>query len=399
MSAQIADVVPDACELLGLGEPTHGEPAFEWVRNGLIRELVVTAGFRSVVLETDRVAALTLNEYVCEGVGSLDQAMDQGFSHGLGEEPANRSLIEWLHDWNLSQSAPRRVTVHGFDTPTEFASAPSPRPYLLHAGEYLGVDIEIDELVGDDQRWSRPEAVMDASLSPGATAEAHTLRVIAHDLLIALHARAPQLISATSLNAWRSVKVRLNAVLGLLAYHRQAASMVDEATRISELLATRDALMAGNLFDIRAEEGRRGPTLVFAHNRHLQRQESQWTLDDMNLVWHSAGAIVSSVMGSHYTFVAGSLGASSELGLRQPPLHTYEALLEQAIPAELKSLGCGLVRPSTLRGGRLRADVTPDQGYFPLDESTVRSADAILHISDVVRAIGHGDMGRSGSAI
>ncbi|MFP5078694.1 erythromycin esterase family protein, partial [Rhizobium sp. YIM 134829] len=311
--------------------------------------------------------------------------------HSLGELQANRRLIEWLHDFNLSRPGPERVTVHGFDAPTEFTSAPSPRPYLQRAIDYLDADIDIDDLVGDDQQWSRSEAVMDAGLSPGAAAEADALRAIAHDLLISLHARAPQLIAATSHDAWRSVRVHLTAVLGLLAYHKQAAQQVDETARLSGLLATRDAIMARNLIDIRAEEGRRGATIVYAHNRHLQRERSQWTLGDMNLVWNSAGAIIDSVIGPRYTFVAGSLGTSSELGLQEPPPDTYEALLGHATGGEHESSGWGLVPASTLVSGYSRTDVTPAQGYFPLDELTLQSADWILHISDAVTAVRRGD--------
>ncbi|MET0994597.1 MAG: erythromycin esterase family protein, partial [Mycobacterium sp.] len=50
------------------------------------------------------------------------------------------------------------------------------------------------------------------------------------------------------------------------------------ATRFARLTGLRDAMMADNLLDIAAREARRGPTLVFAHNRHLQKHPSFWQL-------------------------------------------------------------------------------------------------------------------------
>lgn len=338
---------------------------------------LINRGFRSLVLETDRAAALTLNDFVHHGRGTLDQAMEHGFSHGLGALVANRRCIAWLHDFNQSRPEAERVTVHGFDAPTEFTSAPSPRRFLLPACNYLEADIDIDELVGDDEQWSDPRAVMDAHSSPGATSAAITLRAITHDLLVSLYARAPELIASTSLRAWHTARIHLVTALNLLAYHRQAAQRIDEVARVNGLLATRDAIMAQNLIDIRAEEAGRGATLVFAHNRHLQRRHSQWTLGGMNLNWSSAGAIIDSVIGGHYTFVAGSLGSSSCLGLQPPPQDTYEGLLGKAVSS------WGLVSPPPpIDGGRPRVDVTPDQGYFPLDDAVIQSADTILHVSD-----------------
>ena len=134
--------------------------------------------------------------------------------------------------------------------------------------------------------------------------------------------------------------------------------------------------MAQNLLDIRTVEASRGPTMIFAHNRHLQRQRSQWHLGDMDLTWSCAGSIVDSILSGHYTFIAGSLGASSELGLKEPDRGTYEELLDHEIP------DWGLVPVQTLAGGRSRDDTSPEQGYFPLDEPTIQSADAIMHINN-----------------
>ncbi|WP_184691537.1 erythromycin esterase family protein [Saccharothrix tamanrassetensis] len=375
MSQDIRDFVTASCDLLALGEPTHQEPAFAWVRNELFARLV-DRGFRSIALETDRVAALTVDDFVQRGVGTLDAAMGEGFSHGFGELDANRQLVAWMRDYNENRPAEERLAFHGFDVSTEMMSAPSPQRYLEHARDYLGIDLDLAALAGDEERWSRTEAIMDPAMSVGATAEADRLRSVADDMLTSLYARAPELVAATSRAEWLRARTHLTAGLGLLRYHRQAAVRLEQSARISLLSATRDALMARNLLDIRGVEAHRGATLVFAHNLHLRRSLSTWRPADMDVSWYGAGAVVECLSDEQYTFVAGSLGRSEALGLGEPEAGTYESSLQGRVT------GWGLTTPTAVTSARTRTDTTPAQGYFPLDETTLDAADAILHISD-----------------
>ncbi|TJZ58822.1 erythromycin esterase family protein [Streptomyces piniterrae] len=381
MTKEIRDFATTSCDLLALGEPTHREPAFGWVRNELFVQLV-DRGFRSIALETDRVAALTVNDFVQEGVGSLDAVMSEGFSHGFGELEANRRLIAWMREHNESRPPAERLAFHGFDAATETMSAPSPRSYLEYARDYLKLDLDLASLTGDDERWSRTEAIMDPAMSIGDTAEAQRLRALADDMLTSLHARAPELIAATSRAEWFRARAHLTAGLGLLRYHKQSAQRLEQGVRWTHMCATRDALMAQNLLDIRDMEARRGATLVFAHNLHLQRNPSSMRMGDMELDWFGAGAILGSLVGEEYTFVAGSLGRSEALGLQEPEPDTYEGLLQRRISTwGLTTATTVVTTATTAAATRTRTDTTPQQGYFPLDEATLDEADAVLHIN------------------
>ncbi|MFF9839638.1 erythromycin esterase family protein [Streptomyces sp. NPDC013740] len=378
MSQDIHTFATSSCTLLGLGEPTHQEPAFGRVRNALLARLA-DRGFRSVALETDRVAALRVDDYVRGGAGTLDSVMTEGFSHDFGALDANRELVAWMRQHNEDLPPGEQLAFHGFDTPTENYSAPSPRAALEQVCGYLGLDSEaarLAALLGDDERWSRPEAVLDADRSPGATREAEQVRALADDLVGALHSRAPELIAATSLGAWRRAKTHLTAGIGLLRYHRQCAEPGDTGTRITRLLATRDALMAENLLDIRAAEERRGPTLVSAHNLHLHRTVSVWSTGELSATWSGAGGILGSLLGERYVCVAGSLGSSAALGLGHPEPDTYEGVLQERVD------GWGIIGAADLRDGRKRTGLDPAKGYFPLDGTTLDGVDAVLHIGD-----------------
>ncbi|MGK5738578.1 DUF6194 family protein [Micromonospora sp. URMC 103] len=382
-AAALLAALPSAAEILAVGEPTHGEPAFPRLRNRLLESLVAH-GFRSVAVESDRVAGLDVDAYVQGGDASPDAVLDAGFSHGMGRLDANRELVTWLRAYNERRPPDERVTFHGFDAPLEMTSAPSPRRHLHHVHAYLsrhlGPDTfrhgraDLDALLGDDERWSDAAAIFDPHRSVGASPEAGALRLIADDLSTILYAEAPALVAASSADEWHRARVHASAAAGLLRYHAQAAEPAPPAVRTSRMLAVRDAWMAQNLLDIRSRERHRGPTLVFAHNRHLQRHRSTWRLADMDLGWSSAGAIVSTLLGPRYAVVVGSLGASDAVGLAEPPAGTFEAALGGRT---------ALVSPAAVPnadGLRSRSDVTPEQGYFPLDTETLAHCDAVLHV-------------------
>ncbi|GGU69721.1 erythromycin esterase family protein [Kitasatospora aureofaciens] len=384
MSQDIRDFLTPCCELLALGEPTHQEPAFGRVRNRLFAQLV-ERGFRSIALETDRVAALAVDDYVRHGAGTLDAVLDEGFTHGFGAQPGNRELVAWMREFNRDRGPAEQLAFHGFDTPTENTTAPSPRGYLEHARDYLRhhlpdhlrLDVDIAELAGEDERWSREQAVLDAASSPGETPEAVRLRRIADDLLTQLYLRAPELIEAGSRAEWFRARTRLQAGLGLLRYHAQVAVRgLGLSDRVSGLLGLRDALMAQNLLDIRAIEAGRGPTLVFSHNLHLQQAPSAWAGGELECRWNGAGRIVGPLLGERYVFVAGSLGRSEVLGLAEPVPGTYEALVGQGVDA-----AWALVEPPAPGEGRARSDTAPQQGYA-FDRASFAGASAVLHIGD-----------------
>ncbi|MFC9434062.1 erythromycin esterase family protein [Nocardia sp. NPDC057030] len=375
MSQNIRDFVPTPCDLVALGEPTHQEPAFQLVRNELFAQLA-DLGFRSIALETDRVAALAVNDFVQTGVGAFETVMNEGFSHGWGKLEGNRQLVGWMREYNRQRPPEERLSFHGFDGQTENTTAPSPRRYLEYARDYLRSDLDLANLLGADELWDREEAILDATKSIGATPEADRVRSIAHDLLVALERRAPELIDRTSSAEWHRARTYLTAGIGLLRYHRQAARQLDLDARISLLSSTRDAIMAQNLLDIRRLEAGRGATLAHAHNFHLRRHPGTMQVAGMVLDWVGVGAIVGALWGEQYTFIAGSLGRSPGLELPAPEPDTYEGSLQSRIST------WGLAPAATIAGARMRTGTTPEKGYFPLDRATFDTADTVLHIAD-----------------
>ena len=386
--------------LLGLGEPMHGEEEFPRLRNRAFRHLVEREGYRSVAIESDCLAALTVDAYVAGGGGPLDEVMEGGFSHGFGESGANRELVAWMREHNRDRAPEDRLRFYGFDAPTEVTGAASPRQSLVALHGHLATHLEadslpcdletIDRLVGDDERWTNPEAAMDPSRSIGASPEARELRLLADDLLAALTSESPRLIAAASKEDWWRACLHGRTAAGLLRYH---AAMADgsghRAAQISRLMARRDAMMYANLQAIATREARRGPTLLFARNGHLQKGRSGWQLPvgwgGGTVSWWSAGAIAAAQMGNRYAFLASALGSAAEQGLGVPEPDTLEGALYAVVEDRCIFDSKRLAEALRGRSPKLtpRTDASTVRGYSPLDPDRLDGTDGVVFIGDI----------------
>lgn len=372
-------LLPARPRLLALGEPTHGEDRLLDVRDDLFRPLVEQAGYRAIAIESDCLMGLVVDDYVTSGVGTLDEAMEHGFSHGFGASAANRELVRWMRAYNDGRPEPEQVRFAGFDGPLEITHAASPRRALtaLHAFLAARVDAELlpgtadtlDDLLGADDRWADQAAMMDPSKSVGRTPDALRLRLLADDLVALLDAETPHLKEPT--DGWDRARLYGRTAAGLLRYHYWLADT--SPGRMAWLLGVRASMMAANLLAL----ARRRPTLVFAGNAHLQRPRSSMRLGALRPEWWSAGAIVDAELGDGYAFLAMALGTIHRHGVTEPPVGSIEAALYS--PAADPSV----VDPRSLDAAELTRRVSPWYGYAPLDPAHLTDIDGIVFVSDV----------------
>ncbi|MFI8257990.1 erythromycin esterase family protein [Streptomyces filamentosus] len=392
--------LPARPRLLALGEPTHGEDVLLDVRNDLFRQLVEEEGYRTIALESDCLAALTVDAHVTSGAGAagadstpggpgdpadLDDVMAHGFSHGFGASPANRELVRWMRAHNEGRAPADRVRFAGFDGPLEMSAAQSPRRALtaLHAHLALRVDAsllpcavrELEDLLGEDDRWTDPAVMGDPSRSAGRTPTAERLRILTDDLTALLDAHAPPPEDEQEQEERHRARLHARTATGLLRYH---AAMADPTpARLVRLLTLRASMMAANLLAL----AERAPTLVHAHNSHLQRDRSSMTMAGRHLEWWSAGALAHSRLGEEYGFVATALGTLRHHGVHEPPPDTVEGLLH-ALPADRF-----LLDPRHLSTAPASAPPTPRpspwHGYAPLDPAHLPRMDALLYIKHI----------------
>lgn len=365
---------PEPPALLALGEPTHGIEAFPLLRNELLGHLV-ERGYRSIVLETDVFAASVVDDYVSGGTAEIDKVLATGFSHGFGAVPGNRELVEWLRAHNAGRAPQDRVRFHGFDAPVEFSGAPSPRHALSSATDYLPAALrpesvrDLDALFGDDADWTNQAAMLDPAASIGDSDRARALRIVADDLAGTLRRAAPGLRPADPTGYAHAV-AHARTAQGLLRYHAAMAGPAPD--RIATLLSLRAEMMAENLLAIVAQEQRRGPSLVFAHNVHLQRAQSHMPVGEDDVTWGSAGALVGLTLGERYVFLATDANPDSDPGTLQGVL--AEATTRRALfptPALRAAL------PPWIGTGE---PIVP--GHLPLNPAELDGADAVIFIAD-----------------
>ncbi|MET4926396.1 erythromycin esterase family protein [Streptomyces sp. PSRA5] len=372
--------------LLGLGEPFHGEETFPRLRNDLLRGLVDHGHCRCVALESDCLAGRLVDDYVRGGTWHLDQVMADGISHGFGASPANRALVEWLGEHNRVRAPADQVRFAGFDAPMENSAesgAHSPRAALDVLHTFLAANSttvphewsRIEDLLGDEARWTDPAATMDPSRSIGDSAEVRELRLITDDLGRLLTSRAPQFTEDAASDALWDAELAARTATGLLAYHAVLAR-TDPEERMESCMGIRDAMMAANLRALatREHDHGHGPVLAFTHNEHLRRNAAR------NVRWSPAGAHLSRAYGADYAAVATAIGSAPHRGIGEPPANTVEGLLAattsapRLVPlAELTELVAGAATTLTTR-------TTENRGYFPLDPATLTDFDAVLFL-------------------
>jgi erythromycin esterase-like protein len=380
------DSLPARPRLLGLGEPTHLLETLPRLRNRIFEHLVHHEGYQSFAVESDCQVAFAVDDFVCGRTDSLDEAMRTGFSHGLGSSEANRELVAWMAEQNRHRDAADLLRFYGFDAPLEMVSASSPRSALSALHTYLAGHLDtvphdaatIETLIGDDERWTSQAALMDPTQAVGASEEVASLRLIADDLGALLVSEAPRLIAATSHDLWWRARLHARTAAGLLRY--QAVMAEPSPGRVGRLMSLRDAMMAENLLDIAAREAGRGPTLVFAHNRHLQKDPSFWQLADMPLTWWSAGAIAATQLGDEYAVLAMAFGTAPARGLPAPAPDTIEGALA-ALPASGYVFDAARLAEA-VGDAPPRADHSPEHGYFPLEAEHLDGVDGVLFLRE-----------------
>jgi erythromycin esterase-like protein len=369
-------------ELLGLGEPMHGGLDFLALRNRLFQYLVEAHGFSAIAVESSFPQGRLANDYV-EGRGpaSYDEVQEAGFSHGFGTLAANRELIEWMRQYNADPAHPVKLRFYGFDTPTEMWSTASPRRLVEFVLDYLSIHApvagetarqRIAPLLGEDAAWENPAAMMDPTQAIGLSPAATALRLEVDDLGSELARLRVELVAASGLDAYGEAAHDAAAARQHLAYHAELARTAPDRT--ARLLGMRDAAMADNLVYIANREQSR--VLVFAHNSHVKRGQSEWQLGPDLLQWWPAGAHLAALYGSRYAVIGTGVGMSDTQGIAAPESGTLEARLTAA-PGPGRFIPTRVGRGLMVGDLPVRTGSAQNSGYFPFTAQSLTDFDAL----------------------
>ena len=101
-------------ELIGLGEATHGTSEFFQMKHRLVEFLVTEMGYRAFAIEASMADCESVNDYICNGRGSIYKAIsDMRFWTWNTEEVAN--MVKWMKKYNEGKADNDKLHFYGFD--------------------------------------------------------------------------------------------------------------------------------------------------------------------------------------------------------------------------------------------------------------------------------------------
>ncbi|QUI30092.1 erythromycin esterase family protein [Streptomyces alfalfae] len=319
-TATLMKLLPHPPRLTTVDDPAHADgPSLER-REDLFRRLVEREGPRTIAFEGDGVRGTVVDDYVRWGRGTLDEAVEamkgmaygpcHGPGHDSGAPDGDREFVRWTRARNEGRPSGERLRLAGVGGPLESSGAASPRAALtaLHGHLAARVDADLlpctaerlDRLLGADRRWTEPAALTDPARSVGRSADAMELRLLADDMEALLDAWPPHATEQGARDGRPGPgagedrdRARLYArtATGLLRRHYWMADASPDRT--ARLVGLRDQMTAADLLAL----AKRGPALVYARNRPLQRGRGAMRMSDLPLAWWSAGVMVGARLG------------------------------------------------------------------------------------------------------
>lgn len=286
-----------------LGEATHGTHEFYRMRAEITRRLVQELDFDAVAVEADWPDAWRVNHFVAgrtqdDAVSALGDF--ERFPTWMWRNREVIDFISWLRDHNAALEAEQRTAFCGLDLYSLYRSADNVVHYLQ--------EVDPEQAETARARYAALDHVRDpqtygyeAALKLRPRAEEAVARQLQE-----LRARATHYVQADGLqarDAQFAAERNATAVVNAEAYYR---SMFGSRVNSWNL---RDAHMRDTLFALarhRAELGRGGRVVVWAHNSHLgdarateMGRQGEWNLGQ--LVRESVGAAALLVGFTTYT--------------------------------------------------------------------------------------------------
>lgn len=106
--------IPNDAVIIGIGEATHGNKEFVQIRQAVLEKLVQNYGYKVVALEGDFGGCQVVNEYILNGNGTAEDAVNQiGFAIYKTQEMVD--LVEWIYNYNMSVPENEKIHFYGFD--------------------------------------------------------------------------------------------------------------------------------------------------------------------------------------------------------------------------------------------------------------------------------------------
>ena len=236
--------VPDAAQIVALGEATHGNKEFQQLRLDVFQVLVEKYGVRAFALEGDFGGCEAINRYIHGADGTAAEELSAtGFAIYRTEEM--ESLVEWMRNYNVSAAQGDDLRFYGFDMEQRAYTY----RYLLEALQKANID------TADFEKMWNSEA---NTYADGYTTEQRT------EIISAVKEQLPP------------DDVQAIHFADILLQNIELGKYVDDS---GELNAQRDRMMAENTLWILQQEQARGNNriMISGHNNHIMQCENAGT--------------------------------------------------------------------------------------------------------------------------
>ncbi|MGN7479491.1 erythromycin esterase family protein [Solibacillus silvestris] len=106
--------IPDGVKVIGLGEATHGNIEFQELKKDVFEVLVKKENVRVFVLEGDFGGGQQINQFILNGVGTAEDAVNT-LDYSIYKTEQMINLVQWMHDYNTKVEGDRKVYFYGND--------------------------------------------------------------------------------------------------------------------------------------------------------------------------------------------------------------------------------------------------------------------------------------------
>lgn len=106
--------IPDDVKIIGLGEATHGNVEFQELKKDVFEVLVKNENVRVFVLEGDFGAGQQINQFILNGKGTAEEAVN-ALDYSIYKTEQMIDFVQWMHDYNATLSKDMKVYFYGND--------------------------------------------------------------------------------------------------------------------------------------------------------------------------------------------------------------------------------------------------------------------------------------------
>ncbi|GGA26293.1 erythromycin esterase family protein [Psychrobacillus lasiicapitis] len=106
--------IPDDVTIIGLGEATHGNVELQELKKDVFETLIKNEHVRVFVIEGDFGGGQEINQYILEGNGSAEEAVN-ALDYSIYKTAQMIDLVQWMHDYNAMASSDEKLYFYGND--------------------------------------------------------------------------------------------------------------------------------------------------------------------------------------------------------------------------------------------------------------------------------------------